>query len=173
MRTPVFELHIRPMFRSIDREHMMNLFGDWFDLWSCDVLQEHIDRVIESLEADFGMPPVGKGGPWPPEWIALLRRWKQTGFKRLKLGSGSYEVFRTEDVVELVASFTLPAPGWAGWLELESRTEDSRTYALYFEEPDEPQEGSGEQVDVSEQFTGVDKLFVRDAQGLSQVEIPS
>ena len=171
MRTPVFELHIRPMFRAIDREHMRNMFGDQFDLWDYDVLKDSIDRVLGSLER--GMPPDDKGGPWPPEWMLLLHRWKATGFKRLRPGRGDYEVFRTGDVIELAATFTLPAPQWAGWLELESATEDRRTYALYFEPPDEPGEGTGEEFTVSEQFSGVQRLFVRDEHGLRELTIPS
>lgn len=170
MRTPVFELHIRPMFRSIDREHMQNLFGDQFDLWDYDFLKENIERVLGSLER--GMPPDDKGGPWPPEWILLLHRWKATGFKRLQLGKGAYKVSRFREVIELIATFTPPEAGWTGWLQLESSTGTSRTYVLYFEPPDEPQGGPGEEVTVSEQFSGVRRIFVIDRDGSTELQVP-
>jgi hypothetical protein len=170
MRTPVFELHVRPMFRSVDREHMLNILEE-FDLWSYDVVKSSIDDILDSVE-NGRMPPEGKGGPWPGEWIQLLRRWKETGFKRLDLGQGTYEVFSSDGEIELVANFTLPAPGWAGWIQLESSTETTRTYVVYFEPPDVPEEGAGEDIVVSEQFSGVQKLFLRDRDGLRELPIP-
>lgn len=173
MRTPVFELHIKPMFRATDREHMQHMFGEDFDLWNYDTVVEFADRIVDSLEQS--MPPDDTGGPWPPEWILLFQRWRLSGFKRLELGSGSYEVLRTEDVAELLATFTLPGPGWSGWLQLESRTQTSRTYVLYFESPDEPEDGMGEEVTDSEQFDapGIQTLFIRDKDGLKELAIPS
>jgi hypothetical protein len=171
MRTPVFELHIKPMIRAIDREHMKNIIGDHFDLWDYEVLKEYSEQVLESLER--WMPPDDKGGPWPDEWKQLIKRWADTGFKRLDLGKGAYEVSRSEDLIELVARFTVPGPGWAGWLELETMTEDSRTYVLYFERPDYESAGTGEDTVVSEQFSGVSRLFLRDREGTHTLTIPA
>jgi hypothetical protein len=173
MRTPIFELHILPMFRATDREHMRNMFGEEFDLWDYQALKNSIERVLGSLERS--MPPAETGGPWPVEWILLLHRWKSTGFKRLKLATGRYEVLTGADVVELQATTSLPGPGWRGWLQLDAGTESSRTYVFYLEPPDEPESGSGEELLVSEQFArgGIQKLFVRDDGGLQELAIPA
>ncbi len=178
MRTPVFELHILPMIRATDREHMRNMFGEEFDLWDYQALKDSIGRVLGSLER--GMPPPETGGPWPVEWILLLHRWKSTGFKRLKLATGRYEVVLPgADIVELQATASVPGPvgeaGWRGWLQLEAATESSRTYVFYLEPPDEPESGSGEELLVSEQFAGgrIQKLFVRDKGGLHELTIPA
>ncbi|HEU4868219.1 MAG TPA: hypothetical protein VFV09_10880 [Actinomycetota bacterium] len=172
MRTPVFELHIRPMFRATDREHMQHLFGEDFDLWNYDAVVEFADRILDSLEQS--MPPDDTGGPWPVEWVLLFQRWRLAGFKRLELGKGTYEVLRTEDVADLVATFTLPAPGWSGWLQLESVSDTSRTYILYLEAPDDPEGGLAEEVTDSEQFDvpGLEKLFIHDKDGVKQLAIP-
>ncbi len=172
MRTPVFELHIRPMFRATDREHMQHIFGEDFDLWNYDSVVEFADRILDSLEQS--MPPDDTGGPSPVEWLLLFQRWRLAGFKRLELGTATYEVLRTEDVAELAATFMLPAPGWSGWLQLEEVTDSSRTYILYFEPPDEPEGGLGEEVTDFEQFNvpGLDKLFIHDAGGVRELAIP-
>jgi hypothetical protein len=174
MRTPVFELHIRPMFRATDREHMQRMFGDEFDLWDYETVKGSIDNIIDSIELK-SMPPDDSGGPWPPEWILLLHRWKLSGFKRLQLGAGKYELVRSGEFTEVVVRFTLPAPGWRGWLQLETGTESARTYVLYFEAPDEPETGAGEEVVDSDQFTtaGIQKVVIKDADGLRELPVPA
>ncbi len=64
MRTPVFELHIQPMIRAMDRAHMRNLAGDDFDLWDYDFVSSSAERIMARLELD--MPTMETGGPWPP-----------------------------------------------------------------------------------------------------------
>jgi hypothetical protein len=45
---PVFELHIKPMFRLLDRQHMLHLVvGPGLDLWDYDVVKERADGVIK------------------------------------------------------------------------------------------------------------------------------
>ena len=72
-RPTSFELHIRPMFRTIDVQHMRFKF----DLGSHDAVRENSQVILDRLR-DTGrgmMPPRGNGGPWPNEWIALFARW--------------------------------------------------------------------------------------------------
>ncbi len=121
------------------------------------------------------MPTTETGGPWPPEWILLFHRWMTTGYKRLSLGVAEYSVFRLDTVVELQASGTLPSAGFRGWLQLESETGPSRSYVLYFEPPDEPDSGPGEDFLIGEQHVVESeggKFSVRDARGVTELPIP-
>jgi hypothetical protein len=173
MRRPVFELHIQPMIRATDRAHMRNLFGDDFDLWDYEFVSSRAERILERLELD--MPTPETGGPWPPEWILLFHRWITTGFKRLSLGVAEYEVFRHRTVIELQASGTFPTSGFRGWLQLETETESARTYVLYFDPPESPEAGPGEDFVVAEQYVAHSdgaRLFVRDANGLTELAVP-
>lgn len=70
MRTPVFELHIRPLFRMTDHEHMRVQV----DLWDYDQVTNNAERILGHLKAEDDrplMPPLGSGGPWPEEWVRL------------------------------------------------------------------------------------------------------
>ena len=87
------------------------------------------------------MPPPAAGGPWPSEWLDLLRRWKESGFKRLELGSGTVTRSQSGSKMIVAATGTFPAAGYRGWLQLEGDTETARTYHLYFEGPDVPEAG--------------------------------
>src|SRR5215210_895221 len=112
MRTPVFELHILPMIRATDREHMAFAF----DLWDYDQLVENADQFAARVAVD--MPPDENGGPWPDEWVQLFRRWMTTGFKRLELGVAQYTWSQTSNVVSVQATGTYPAAGYKGWLQI-------------------------------------------------------
>lgn len=80
-RPPVFELHIRPMFRLLDREHMTTLVTPPIDLWNLDAVWAERDDILMRLrgEGSQNMPGTQVGGPWPDEWIALFERWVATG----------------------------------------------------------------------------------------------
>ena len=43
-RTPVFELHIRPLFRPLDRQHMLRVRPD-LDLWSYDAVKNFAPAI--------------------------------------------------------------------------------------------------------------------------------
>lgn len=165
MRTPVFELHIQPMFRATDRDHM----SFTMDLWDYDDVVTHADDIVDRLEQD--MPPVVSGGLWPEEWIALFKRWKDGARKRLELGTATYELTRTATRVEVSASGTFPAAGYKGWLQLESSTDTSKTYVLYFEAPDTPAAGTPTAFAVEERYRATDTrtVFVRDSTGVHEV----
>jgi hypothetical protein len=165
MRTPVFELHILPMFRATDREHM--IFA--LDLWDYQQLVDRHDVILARLEAD--MPPLDSGGPWPQEWVDLFRRWGTTGFKRLELGAGQYTRTQTASAVTIRATGTLQAAGYRVWLQLESTTDTSKTYVLYLEKPDQPVVGDPPAFSIRERFAPTDTraVSVRDSAGIHPV----
>jgi len=87
-RSPVFELHILPMFRQIDRLHMLRVNAN-LDLLDYDSVKASADMIISfATGAHPLMPPAASGGPWPSEWMALFTRWKAGGFRRLAVGTG-------------------------------------------------------------------------------------
>ncbi|WP_327673229.1 hypothetical protein [Kitasatospora sp. NBC_00458] len=167
MRTPVFELHIKPLFRATDRDHM--LFS--LDLWDYDSVVANIDAVIGRVDHD-GMPPDDSGGPWPDEWIALLRRWKESGFKRLQIGTADFTLARTSSAVTVKATGTFPAAGFTGWLQLESETDTSKTYVIYYEAPDSPDGGTPAAFTLREKYRAADTrtVFVHDGTGVRELQ---
>src|SRR6267154_2145665 len=80
-RPPVFELHIRPMFRLLEREHMTTLLTPGIDLWDLDAVWAKRNLILGRLRAEGlqTMPGAQVGGPWPAEWISLFERWAATG----------------------------------------------------------------------------------------------
>ena len=66
-----FKAHLRPMFRSKDRQSM--LFA--FDLWSYDDVRAHAGDVLERV-ANGSMPC---DGTWPPDRVQVFRRWTESG----------------------------------------------------------------------------------------------
>ncbi|MFJ3791598.1 hypothetical protein [Kitasatospora sp. NPDC090091] len=166
MRTPVYELHIRPMFRATDREHMA--FS--LDLWDFDSVVANADLVLERIDGG-GMPPDDHAGPWPDEWVALFRRWHETGHKRLQVGTAAFTLARTASAVTITATGTFPAAGFEGWLQLESETDTARTYVLYYEAPDSPAAGTPESFTRKERYDATDTrtVFVRDSAGVHEL----
>ncbi|MET9889574.1 hypothetical protein ABZZ47_05060 [Streptomyces sp. NPDC006465] len=166
MRTPVYELHIRPMFTATDRDHMIP-YG--LNLWSYDDVVEHAVHILERLEAGT-MPPTALGGPWPQEWIDLFRRWKEGGLKRLELGTAVITVNRAPSTVRVKAVGTFPAAGYQGWLQLESESDTAKTYVLYFEPPDSPVAGTADDFEFEERYSASDTraLFVHDNTGVQE-----
>jgi hypothetical protein len=169
MRTPVFQLHILPLFRATDREHML-LEKESMDLWDYDQVVQRADQILDRLK-DQGplMPPLDSGGPWPDEWVQLFQRWKDTGFKRLELGTGHY-IF-DQGASRIVATGTFPAAGYVGWLQIESETDASRTYVLYFEPPAAAVAGDAEPFRLVEPYDGpgTQSIFVHDSTGVHQI----
>ena len=84
-RTPVFELHIRPMFRLIDDDHMLQRN---FDLADFETVKEQASEILDRLRSSSPMPTQATGGPWPEEWITLFERWTEE-FHRLDQNTGS------------------------------------------------------------------------------------
>ena len=167
MRTPVFELHILPLFRATDREHM--LFS--LDLWNYDEVVARIDDLLARLGGSADMPPASHGGPWPDEWVALLTRWKSTGFKRLELGTAQYTYVAGTATARITAAGNYHAAGFRGWLQLDSITATERHYVLYFEAPDVAVVGVGPAFALRESYPLPDAsvVFIRDSTGIHQM----
>ena len=175
MRTPLFELHILPMIRATDREHMRR-FG--LDLWDYDQLRENAAEVETRLGVSKDMPTAATGGPWPDEWVELFCRWRASGFKRLKLGTAEYTFGETgtPPIATVQATGAYPAAGYIAWLQIESETNLEKTYVLYFEAPDDaPATGTAENFTIRERYRVIAGLperrniFVRDKEGLQQI----
>jgi CDGSH-type Zn-finger protein len=66
-----FEEHIRGLFRERDRKSMTFAF----DLWSYDDVARHADAIAQRL-TEGSMPC---DGAWPPDQIAIFRRWIDAG----------------------------------------------------------------------------------------------
>jgi CDGSH-type Zn-finger protein/truncated hemoglobin YjbI len=66
-----FDEHIKPLFRERDRKSMRFAF----DLWSYDDVARNADGILQRLD-DGSMPC---DGAWPPERIAVFRRWVESG----------------------------------------------------------------------------------------------
>jgi CDGSH-type Zn-finger protein/truncated hemoglobin YjbI len=66
-----FEEHIKPLFRERDRKSMKFVF----DLWSYDDVAANTEAIVKRLE-DGSMPC---DGAWPPERVAVFRRWVDAG----------------------------------------------------------------------------------------------
>lgn len=168
MRTPVFQLHILPLFRMMDREHMLAETG--LDLWDYEQVREQADLILDLLK-DIGplMPPIGSGGPWPDEWVQLFQRWKDTGFKRLELGAGEYAFDQAARKIHATGAF--PAAGYVGWLQIETETDASRTYVLYLEPPDTAFAGSAQFFSLTEPCDAPDpqSIYIHDGTGIHQI----
>jgi hypothetical protein len=66
-----YEDDIKPLFRDKDRESM-----DFaFNLWAYEDVRDNADAILERLE-EGSMPC---DGPWPPDRVALFRRWVDSG----------------------------------------------------------------------------------------------
>jgi len=66
-----FEKHIKPLFRTRDRQSMTFAF----DLWSYDDVRTHAEAILTRL-SNGSMPC---DGAWPAEKVDVFRRWMDTG----------------------------------------------------------------------------------------------
>jgi hypothetical protein len=166
MAAPRFELHIRPLFRALDREHMRSMF----DLWRYEDVASHVDSILSRVAVD--MPTLATGGPWPEEWVTLLRRWRDEGLKRLELGTATYSLSRVGARIVLTAQGVYPRGGYRGWLELEEGNSTERRYTLYFDAPDAADGNPGQPFTFRERYPATDarKVVVRDSAGDHEVK---
>ena len=131
-RTPVFELHILPMFRLIDIDHMR--FQNW-DLTDYGVVSTSAQTILRELRGSSPMPTESTGGPWPQEWIDLFARWIEEGMHRLSLNNGNDFVLKKRSgIFELSCKAELPYFGAKTWLDPVYIGTDARHYRLVLEE---------------------------------------
>jgi hypothetical protein len=98
-RNPLFELHIRPLFRLLDRQHMLRIGPQSLDLWDYDAVKAKSALILQRVKGqgpEQAMPTLRTGGPWPSEWVSLFDRWIQGGFMRLSPGTAK-DLRLTED----------------------------------------------------------------------------
>lgn len=165
MRTPVYELHIKPLIRLMDREGMI-----WaFDLYNYDHVVAHAEQIADRAAVD--MPPLSKGGPWPQEFVDLFRRWMVTGFKRLELGIGEYGWSVSGNTTTISANGVYPAPGYKAWLQLQEESSTARNYTLYLEAPDTPQPGNPATFQLKDKHKRTDspEIFITDFNGIHKI----
>lgn len=75
-RPASFRLHILPLFRDLDVQHMR----PYLDLTDYEDVKVNADEILKRLKSKTRpMPPVADDGPWPEEWIALFERWIEEG----------------------------------------------------------------------------------------------
>jgi hypothetical protein len=167
MTKPIFELHIAPLFRLLDRSHMRAAI----DLTSYEDVVKHAGDILKRVATD--MPTVQTGGPWPPEFVAIFKRWMDEGFKRLELGSANLTLSDIGGRSYLIAAGVYPAAGYRGWLQLESESPSELRFALYFDKPDAPSSGSAGKFQMRERFTRaqLQKIVVRHAAGESELQV--
>lgn len=131
-RSPVFELHILPMFRLIDIDHMR--FQNW-ELTDYKVVSSSAQDILQELKSSSPMPTESTGGPWPKEWIDLFERWIDEGKRRLSLNSGqNYLLDERSGLFELTCQANLPYFGAKTWLDPVHISADVRHYRLVLEE---------------------------------------
>src|ERR1700716_346578 len=120
-RTPIFELHILPMFRQLDRQHMLRV-NSQLDLLDYDKVKANAGVIVQFAGGDSPtMPPSEVGGPWPSEWKALFGRWIAGGFRRLSLGTGrNYRLPKSVGTAHLLpCTVAIPtAPDSSAWFDI-------------------------------------------------------
>ena len=125
-RPVVFELHIRPLFRTLDREHMSFVLNLWKyqDVPPAQrvAFYQRIQAKLNAADPALMMPPPNEGGPWPQEWLDLLERWIQAGAPRLDRATVDETTLRAvrdsaTGTVDLFVTGQKPSSGHAVWLE--------------------------------------------------------
>jgi hypothetical protein len=133
-RFPIFELHVLPMFRQIDRQHMLRV-NSKLDLLDYDSVKKNAPDILSFAGGDAPtMPPSGVGGPWPSEWKALFARWIAGGHRRLLLGTAqNLKLARSVGTThQLSCTVTIPnAPDAAAWFDVVDPGPAAATYRLY------------------------------------------
>jgi hypothetical protein len=183
-RPPVFELHIRPLFRLLDRTHMRSLVTPGIDLWDLDTVWAAREAILTRLRGEGGqnMPGVPVGGPWPAEWIALFERWIATGSDTVP---GHHLVLARPDQAyewkalggdrrRLSAMVTAPTEDCRVWFELDAVPTGRRDYTLWLEPAFPERPGDPTPVRATEHLlrSEVERVTVRDADGTQELVVP-
>lgn len=179
-RKPVFELHIRPMFRLLDRQHMLRIRPE-LDLWDYESVKTFAPRIVQKVGgANPSMPTPDTGGEWPSEWVALFSRWADGGFKRLSLGTATNLKLVDQGNGRFMLSCNTDVPATEdddSFAWFESEVPGGATYRLYVlagddltEPPDTVTLPCRERVDGPLPAQGV---TVIDAKGTHMVTLPT
>jgi hypothetical protein len=134
-RTPIFEMHILPMFRLLDQQHMLRV-NSALDLWDYDSVKSAAPDIVARTGGDTpSMPPSEVGGAWPSEWTALFSRWIAGGFRRLTLGLGrDYKLAKSGEVFTLSCTTAIPdaaAGDSTAWFDIVDLSPGAATFRLY------------------------------------------
>jgi hypothetical protein len=172
-KPPYWEIHIRPMFRLLDHEHMVGDSVDperRVDLHSYDQVSKRAADILGALNDQF-MPPLDEGGPWPSEWVALFARWVEKKCPRLARGNATWTAARSAKTVLLTAVVKLPNAGDQTWIEPLAGSGPARRFVLYREALN-----AGQPATVTRSITfpfveGVDYVIVEDAGGEKRIPI--
>ena len=180
----MFELHIRPLFRLLDRAHMLSQVAPGIDLWDRDVVWKARADILTRLRGQGGqnMPGLAVGGPWPAEWIALFERWVATGSDTtpghhlvLAEPDQPYELKKLgADRRRLSAMVTAPTEGCRVWFELDAVAPGRRDYTLYLEPafPGRPSDPTPMRAIENFLRTEVERVTIRDADGTQELAVP-
>jgi hypothetical protein len=187
-RKPIFELHIRPMFRLLDRQQMLRIDPN-LDLWDYDDVKAYSATILERVKGPGPaggerMPPERTGGAWPPEWISLFDRWIEGGFGRLSLGAAKNLTLEEDSdlgVIHLTCRTDVPATNDGrsiAWFEYEFIPGAAMTaYRLYVlpgenlsAPPSTVEKSCGARIDPPIPQAGI---TVIDAAGTHTVNLPS
>jgi hypothetical protein len=184
-RTLYFELHIRPLMREIDRQHMIGI-APTLDLWSYDSLaapdpdsgilwRERVRDAVADSDPLSYMPPSTSGGPWPEEWLALYKRWLDEGAKRLPFATmTSAIVTKAGNAFRLRVTGSKTGANYAVWLDTQPGRATPPVYELYEQPPEPNAPAPGVSFDVSEFFDSGGAKTVRliDRSGAHDIMIP-
>jgi hypothetical protein len=180
-RTPVFEMHILPMFRQLDRQHMKRVNPN-LDLWSYDSVKANAPQIVGRAGGSTpSMPTADVGGFWPSEWRALFARWIAGGFRQLSLGQGQdYKLAKSGNDFLLSCNVAIPnAPDGdsTAWFDIIDPGPATATYRLYVfageavpPATDTISIAVQEQVDSAAAANGV---TVIDASGTQHITVPT
>lgn len=174
-RAAIWELHIVPMFRLIDRDHMLQLEPpQQIDIYDYDQVVARCKTGVFQRWLHGHMPPSSVGGPWPEEWLALFDRWVKDGdgYARLGVIDAEYAASADGSNVLLFGTGEKPDGDDKVWFERLSKSETPREYAL----AREPIGTAGDTGDFTarEVFAatpGVTTVIVHDAKGRHEVPI--
>lgn len=185
-RPVIYELHIRPLFRELDRMHMLLVTNGKLDLWDYDSVRKYSTpppaprgKIGDNITS--GMPTEDTGGPWPSEWVEVFNRWVDTQYGRLELPttqSITASKFPTSDpgIVNLIIRVTgaLPSgPTYRVWVDFENNRKAPFEFVVYQEA------GGGSFVDNFDYSTDfpfsapstIQTIVVRDANGSHDVPV--
>jgi hypothetical protein len=173
-----FELHIRPMFREIDYLHMKQR---GIDLWNAEVVAKKVSQIITFLtlsDPDQVMPAQDTGGPWPAEWIAVIKRWRDNfSSQSLPRGAGTYSITKNTPRAGLCTLRATGSPSKSGaavWLDRVPGRANPPEYVLYEEPPRAGFAGSFDPFELDDAFdpAGAKTVRVNDRNGAHDVAIP-